>query len=48
MTHEDEPIRRTYCAFWKKTNDNRYVRDFADLLRAEFSEWVTRASHNDL
>lgn len=37
-THGDEPIRRTYCAFWKKTNDDRYVRDFAKLLRAEFSE----------
>ena len=38
MTHGDEPIRRTYCAFRKKTKDNRYVRDFAELLRAEFSK----------
>lgn len=38
MTRGNEPIRRTYCAFWKKANDNRCVKDFAELLRAEFSE----------
>ena len=34
----DEPIRRNYCAFWKKTNYNRCVTDFAELLRAEFAK----------
>lgn len=32
------PIVRTYCAFWKKTNTNYYIEEFADLLRKQFTE----------
>lgn len=32
----DEPIRRNYCAFWKKTNANPYVEEFAGILQKEF------------
>ena len=38
LTRSEEPILRTYCAFWKKENANPYVSEFADLLRAEFSQ----------
>lgn len=34
----DEPILRSYCAFWKKTNDSPHVREFAGLLKAQFEE----------
>lgn len=36
MTRGADPILRNYCAFWKKTNGNRYVSEFADILRTEF------------
>ena len=32
MTHGDEPIRRTYCAFWKKDAENPYAELFAKIL----------------
>lgn len=32
----DEPIKRTYCAFWKKENGGYYVEEFADLLKEQF------------
>ena len=34
----NEPIRRNYCAFWKKGNSGYYVEEFAELLRAQFGE----------
>ena len=34
----NEPIRRNYCAFWKKGNSGYYVEEFAELLRAQFVE----------
>ena len=32
------PIVRTYCAFWKKSNSNYYVEEFADILRKKFMQ----------
>ena len=34
----NEPIRRTYCAFWKKDNSGYYVEEFAELLKAQFEK----------
>ncbi len=34
----NEPIRRNYCVFWKKSNVNCYVEEFAGLLKAQFAE----------
>lgn len=31
-----EPIRRNYCAFWKKDNAGFYVEEFAKLLKEQF------------
>lgn len=28
----DEPVRKTYCAFWKKDNSGYYVEEFAEML----------------
>ena len=37
LLRSGEPIRRTYCAFWKKENDNPYLEPFAALLREQFA-----------
>ena len=31
------PIRRIYCAFWKKDNSNPYTEPFAELLTKQFA-----------
>lgn len=31
-----EPVRKTYCAFWKKMSSDEYRKDFADILKACF------------
>lgn len=33
-----EPIRRNYCAFWKKDNSGYFVEEFADILKAQFAQ----------
>ena len=33
----DLPIRRHYCAFWKRDNDSCYVEDFAGFLKEAIS-----------
>lgn len=32
----DEPVRKTYCAFWKKDNSGYYVEEFAEMLKGCF------------
>lgn len=32
------PIRRNYCAFWKADNSGYYIEEFAEILKAKFSE----------
>ncbi len=34
----NDPIRRNYCAFWKKSNSGYYVEEFADILRSQFEQ----------
>ena len=34
----NEPIRRNYCAFWKKDNSGYYVEEFADTLKSQFEQ----------
>ncbi len=36
LTRNGEPIRKTYCAFWKKDNSGYYIEDFADILKSCF------------
>lgn len=33
-----EPIRRNYCAFWKKDNSGYYVEEFASILADQFKD----------
>ncbi len=33
-----EPIRRNYCAFWKKDNSGYYVEEFADMLKSQYAQ----------
>ncbi len=32
----EDPVRRNYCAFWKKDNSGYYVEEFASLLKAQY------------
>ena len=36
LTRNGESVKKTYCAFWKKTNSDRYIKDFADILSSCF------------
>ena len=37
LLRSGSPIRRTYCAFWKKNNGNAYIEPFARLLKKQFA-----------
>ena len=37
LVRGEAPILRNYCAFWKKDNSSYYVKEFAELLKAQFS-----------
>lgn len=41
LVRGEEPIRRNYCAFWKKDNSGYYVEEFADMLRRQFEGTVS-------
>lgn len=36
LTRNGEPIKKTYCAFWKKDNSGYYIEDFAEILKSCF------------
>ena len=37
LLREGSPIRRTYCAFWKKDNANAQIEPFARLPKEQFA-----------
>ncbi|MDD6712630.1 MAG: LysR family transcriptional regulator [Sharpea porci] len=36
LVRHDNPVKKTYCAFWRKDNSGYYIEDFADLLKTLF------------
>ena len=36
LTRNGEPVRKTYCMFWKKDNSGYYVEEFAEMLQSKF------------
>lgn len=36
LTRNGQPVRKTYCAFWKKDNSGYYIEDFAQMLKRRF------------
>lgn len=36
LTRRGNPIKRTYCAFWKEDNSGYYIEAFADILKSKF------------
>ncbi len=36
LTRNQEPVTKTYCAFWKKDNSGYYIEEFAEMLKSEF------------
>lgn len=33
LYHNNKPLQRNYCAFWKRDRTNYYIEEFVDLLR---------------
>ena len=33
LVRNQSPVRKTYCAFWKKDNSGYYIEEFAEILR---------------
>lgn len=36
LVRNGEPVRKTYCAFWRKDNSGYYIEDFAAMLKGMF------------
>lgn len=36
LVRNGDPVKKTYCAFWKKTLSDDYLKEFADILKACF------------
>lgn len=37
LTRRGNPVKRTYCAFWKADNSGYYIEAFADMLKSKFA-----------
>lgn len=36
LVRDGKSVKKTYCAFWRKTSSDEHIRDFADILKACF------------
>lgn len=36
LVRDGDPVKKTYCAFWKKTLSDGYLKEFADILKSCF------------
>ena len=36
LVRNGEPVKKAYCAFWKKDNSGYYIEEFADMLKEQF------------
>ena len=36
LTRNKQPVKKVYCAFWKKDNSGYYIEDFAEMLKSGF------------
>ena len=36
LLRDGKPILRNYCTFWKVSNKNPYIKDFAAILEKQF------------
>mgnify|MGYP004565531489 FL=1 len=36
LVRKGTPVRKTYCAFWKKDNSGYYIEEFAEILKSCF------------
>lgn len=41
LLRNGNPIRRTYCAFWKKDNSGYLVEEFAEILKSMFLDGIS-------
>lgn len=38
LVRNGEPVRKMYCAFWRKDNSGHYIEDFAEMLKKKFGK----------
>ena len=36
LVRNQSPVKKVYCAFWKKDNSGYYIEEFAEMLKSEF------------
>lgn len=36
LVRNQSPVKKTYCAFWKKDNSGYYIEEFAQILKGCF------------
>ena len=36
LIRNNQPVRKVYCAFWRKDNSGYYIEDFAEILKSCF------------
>lgn len=36
LARNGEPVRKTYCAFWRKDNSGYYIEEFGEILKSMF------------
>ena len=36
LCRDGVPVRKTYCAFWRKDNSGYYIEEFAEILKGQF------------
>lgn len=37
LVRNGDPVRKTYCTFWRKDNSGYYIEDFSDMLKEAFA-----------
>lgn len=40
LVRNGDPVRKTYCAFWRKDNSGYYIEDFSDMLKEAFACFI--------
>ena len=40
LVRNGEPVRKTYCVFWRKDNSGYYIEDFAEMVKRIFVNFL--------
>ena len=45
LYRNNQPVRKIYCAFWRKDNSGYYIEDFAEMLHSCFFSISSMVCH---